>query len=56
MIIGTAVAIIAANFGRNKRKLNTEEQESLDESNSNIDDKEDYMSVGMCLGMCIKKG
>lgn len=54
VIIGIAIAIIAANFGRKKRKLNTKEQENLDEENlPNKDDKGNYMSVGMCLGMCI---
>jgi len=53
VLIGIAVAVIAASFGSKKRKSNTKEQENLDEANSNVDDKEDYMSVGMCLGMCI---
>lgn len=50
VLIGIAVTIIAANFGRKKRKLNTKEKADLDEANSpNIDDKENYMSVGMCI-------
>lgn len=54
VLIGIAIAIIAANFGRKTRKLNTKEQKNSDEANSpNRDDKGNYMSVGMCLGICI---
>lgn len=54
VLIGIAIAISVVDFGRKKGKLNTKEQENLDEANSpNKDAKENYMSVGMCLGMCI---
>lgn len=54
VLIGIAIAIIAANIGRKKKKLNAKGQENPDEADShNIDYKENYMSQEMCLGMCI---
>lgn len=54
VIMGIAIAVIAANFSRIKRKPNTKEQENSVEANSpNTENGENYMSVGMCLGMCV---
>ncbi|WP_099468608.1 hypothetical protein [Konateibacter massiliensis] len=53
LLIGIAVAIIAANFSRKKRKLSPKEQGHLDKAKSTkVDSEDNYMSVGMCLGMC----
>lgn len=54
VLIGIVVAIIAANFSKKKKKINTIEQENLNQTESqNIGDEDNYMSVGMSLGMCI---
>ena len=54
VLIGISVAIITINFSRKRMKTYTKGQENAGEVNSaNADDKGNYISVGMCLGMCI---
>lgn len=63
VVIGLVVAIIAVSFSVKKRKLNTKKQVNLVEVNAETpanksedkkdkEDEEDYMVMGLPLGMC----
>lgn len=60
VVIGIVVAIIAVSFSVKKRKLNTKKQVNLVEVNAETpanksedkEDEEDYMVMGLPLGMC----
>ncbi len=58
VVIGLVVAIIAVSFSVKKRKLNTKKQVNLVEvneetpANKSEDEEENYMVMGLPLGMC----
>lgn len=53
VIIGIAVAVIAAYYGKKKKAKSPEDPEKAAPADAKkSDDHENYMSIGMCLGMC----
>lgn len=52
MITGIAIAFVAVNFTGKRTIKSIEIQKGLEEENSKSTEEDNYMSVGMCLGIC----